>query len=116
MKVYRCDRCGNHYTQKEHTHTINIFEVVDGKKKPCNLFCISPYANNLSTDILDLCPDCMISLINWINHYIQSDYVSKPFDGGRKFGYEYVEEDFAFNKISKEIQEIPKEVKEDDNN
>lgn len=87
MKVYRCDRCGNHYTQKERSNTIDIFEVVDGKKQPSNLLCINPCSSN----ILDLCPDCMISLINWINSRDKN---------GRKFVYEYVE----------------KEVKEDDNN
>ena len=97
MRVYRCDRCGNHYTNIEHKDTIDIFEVVDGKKEPRNLLCINPNVSN----ILDLCPDCMISLINWINSGGATD--------GRKFGYKYVE-DINFNKDRKEVKE------EDDNN
>lgn len=87
MKVYRCDRCGNHYTQKEHKDTIDIFEVVYDKKQPRNFLCISPYCS----DILDLCPDCMISLINWINY--------KEFADGRKFGYNYVEKEVNDDNI-----------------
>lgn len=95
MKVYRCDRCSKHYTQKEHTHTIDIFEIENGEKKPRPFLGLSLHAS----DVLDLCPDCMISLINWIN---SGDAA------GRKFEYKYAE-DIDFNKICKE-------VKEDDNN
>jgi len=100
MKVYRCDRCGNHYTQREHSHTINIFEFVDDRKEPRNLLCIMTQTGSA----LDLCPNCMISLINWINRDIQSGYVSKTFAGGRKFGYEFVE-DINCTKKHEEVEE-----------
>lgn len=86
MKVYICDRCGNHYTKWQHRHTIDIFD----------LLCICPH----DSDILDLCPDCRISLINWIN--------TGDATNGRKFGYKPVE-DINFNK-----NHVAKEVKEDD--
>lgn len=99
MQVFRCDRCGNHYTQREKRHAIDIFEIVDGEQKTSPFLSIGPHAS----DVLDLCPDCMISLIDWINSGGATD--------GRKFGYKYAE-DINFNKIRKEI----KEIKEDDNN
>lgn len=92
MKVFRCDRCGNHYTERERRHTIDIFEVADGEKEPRNLLCI----NTVTAGILDLCPDCMISLINWID--------SGTTDG-RKFIYKYIENDINLNKVCREVRE-----------
>ena len=92
MKVFRCDRCGNHYTQREHSHTIDIFEIVDGKRQYRNLLCVCPNA----TDALDLCPDCVISLINWIDSGATN---------GRKFAYSYNENDINSNKVCKGVKE-----------
>ncbi len=107
MKVYRCDRCGSHYTHKEKSCTIDVFEVTDDEQKYISSLYISTNMTSpCPQEVLDLCPDCVISLIDWIH--------SGNADNGRRFSYEYTDDAVRFNKIRENIQEIPKEVEEND--
>lgn len=107
MKVYRCDRCGKHYTHKEKTNTIDVFEVTDDEPECISsLYITTNMTSPRPQEVLDLCPDCVVSLIDWIH--------SGNADDGRRFSYEYTEDSVKINKIRNKIHEICKEDEEND--